>query len=189
MHYIIFSATIFLLSFTTLAQAVPISEFTKAIEQSSPENKHKFYQYRARAYLKENMINEALSDLTAAINLSPTVSAHKERGEIYFKQKRYQESIPDLSASIKENPNDLNMYRMRSQSYFATEAYAAALADAKHVLSVSPDDAICKFIHMESTTALNPEKEIIIHSSYVPTTRPRSPLRRAAAVKNPVKKS
>ena len=108
-----------IIPFVTMARELPISELSKAIEQSTQENKYRYYHYRARAYIKQNKIDEAMNDLNESIKLFPTIPAHRERGEIHFRNERFQEAIEDLSRVIAANRDDIRSYKLRSQAYYA----------------------------------------------------------------------
>lgn len=165
MRYLLLVFMIFAASLAA-ADEVSIAQFTEAIAQAPPDSRHKFYQYRARAYAKQNLLREALADLGAAIKLNPTLSAHRERGEILMRLGRYREAVADLDLVVKANPDELGLYRLRSKACFESGLYQRALHDANLVLAKQPDDAECRQIVMQSTTALSPEKEIVMPSSH-----------------------
>lgn len=163
----------------SFANVEQIEELTRAIEQSSPENKYKFLQYRAKAYLKADKFQKAVNDLNVSLSLFPTAPAYRMRGEANLKLNKYQNAVNDLSMAISSNPNDITSYKLRSQAYFANDDYKQALDDSEKVLAVRPADEACKYIKMESEVALNPTPDKIVISA---TSRPRrSQARRVAA--------
>ena len=163
--YILLSLTFV---FRSPAEAVSIHEHTKSIEQASPEYRHTFYLFRARAYIKENKYDLALNDINDSIRLKSTYAAYKERAELYFKMNRHQDAINDLTAILDVNPRDMQSYKLRSQSYYATNSYENALADAQRVLAMNPNDSISKKIVNNLERTYDPPKKIIIRPSYVP---------------------
>ncbi len=187
MRALILLSCFLIIPFVSMARELPISELTKAIEQSSPENRYRYYHYRALAFLKQNKIDAALNDLNTSIKLFPTTPAYRERGEIHFNNKLYQVAIEDLSRVIKANPNDIPSYKLRSQAYYAKKLYQEALDDSNRVLAHNPKDSTCNVIRMESKAALsNHPKKIVLNPSYIPRrTRPvaRSPVRTVSSSK------
>lgn len=148
------------------ASEIPIARFTEAIEQSAPDSRHKYFRYRARAYVEQNRLKEALADLNSSIELNPgLVATRRERGELLMKLGCYKEAVADLDLVIKAGPDELGLYRLRSKACFESGLYERALADANLVLAKLPDDAGCRRIVMESTTALSPQKQIIMQSA------------------------
>ena len=88
---------IFLLTAFSFGETIPIQEYTKAIEQSSEENKYKFYAYRGRAYFAEGNYDNAIKDFNQSIYLNPTLKVYYMRGKAYFAIKEYVKSITDFN--------------------------------------------------------------------------------------------
>lgn len=149
---------LFIIFFT--AQALDaetlISQITEAIEQASPDSKFQYYQYRARAYSKINMPEAALADLTASINLNPTIPAYRERIDLLIKMGRYKEAINDLNIILKDYPNDLQTYRLRSKTYYKMKQYKKTLDDINIILETDPGDL--EMYSLRSKTYYNMEQ-------------------------------
>jgi len=139
MRYLILLFSIFLTA-QAWASETTISQITEAIEQAPPDSKYQYYQFRARAYSRNNMPEAALADLTASINLNPTVPAYKERTETLLILGRFQEALDDIDIILENVPGDLEMYRLRSKTYFKMEQYREALDDIDIILESDPAD-------------------------------------------------
>lgn len=175
MRYCLLVFMIFITSHAWATETM-IRQLTEAIEQAPPDAKFQYYQFRARAYSKENMPEGALKDLTTSINLNPTISAYRERADILIELGRYQEAINDLNIILKDDPHDLQMYRLRSSAHFKLKQYGEAMADAQRVLAEKPGDEVSRLIVTNSTNALDaltPVKNIVMNTrhKYVPAIR------------------
>lgn len=161
MRYVLLLFIVFLTTQTWAAE-IQISQITEAIEQASPGSKYQYYQFRARAYSKKNLPELALSDLTASINLNPTIMAYRERTDILMKMGRYQEALNDINTILKTDAGNPDIYRLRSKAYYEVKQYKEAVNDARRVLAKIPNDSTSLQILMESTSALTPVEDIVI---------------------------
>lgn len=153
------------------AKASSIAEYTKAIEQSPPAYKYKFYLYRGQAYIKENQPAKGIKDLNASIRLNPTIKAHRTRGILLYENGQYKAAINDFDQYLKRK-DDIDIYRKRSFAGFTEKFYKKAMADARKVLAVRPNDKLCQKILMECETAIqNPPERIVINSAPPPRIR------------------
>ena len=164
--------SIICLSTATPTNATTIAEYTKAIEQSLPDYKYKYYLYRGQAYLNENQAGKALKDLNSSIKLKPTIQAYRERGILLYNMRQYKAAIGDFNQYLKRK-DDIDIYRKRSFARYSEKSYKKAMGDAKKVLAVQPEDKLCQKILMECETAIQNLPDLIVVNSAPPPRYPK----------------
>ena len=94
---------------------------------------------RAQAYRETGRYDEALTDLTRAIDLDPANPwAIGERGETYRLMRRYDEALTDFTRAIDLAPAYAWAIASRGQAYLETGRYEEALADFTRGSSWNP---------------------------------------------------
>ncbi|GAB4333140.1 MAG: hypothetical protein Kow0089_01490 [Desulfobulbaceae bacterium] len=137
------------------------------------------YRERAGILMSMGRFNEALADLNTIIRSVPgDLETHRLRSRIYYKTKQYDKALNDIDTILASDPGDHEMYRLRSKIYFETERYREAMEDARRVLAVVPEDKMSRLIVMESTTALQPNKNIVIGGEKRTSNRKRRVVRK-----------
>jgi tetratricopeptide (TPR) repeat protein len=85
---------------------------------------------KAQALITSGKYDEAISELTAAIEIDPTVADYfTMRGELYRNKSDVISAISDYSKSIELNPNSAEVYYLRAICYYSTKEYNKAWED------------------------------------------------------------
>jgi tetratricopeptide (TPR) repeat protein len=86
-----------------------VEELTREIAHDP--DKVELYQFRAVKYSREGKPQEAISDLTTAINLQPQRSVSCfYRGCMYGEIELYQEAVRDFDIAIRLDSDDADYY-------------------------------------------------------------------------------
>ena len=102
---------------------------------------------RYQAYLAIKKEKEAMNDLSTLIDLVPWyLHARKMRAAIYCDNKCYKEAIADASEVLKVEPRDVNMYCIRSHSFFYLGYIEYSKNDARMALNLDPTENSAKNI-------------------------------------------
>lgn len=124
-----------------------IEDFTRVIELNPPVFINQAYANRAAAHFVLQNYDEALSDYSQSIQVSPnTTETYLKRGSALFFLKRYDEAAADYNEAIKLNPNYALAYSFRGQLYFQKGNLHEALSDFTHSIQLD---------HQNSQTFLN----------------------------------
>jgi tetratricopeptide (TPR) repeat protein len=99
--------------------------------------------YVVRARLRpESEVNEALSDVTRAIELEPNVSSYlTTRAQILARSGRFDDALKDLEQAITYWPSSVAAFRLRSDIYLRTKKYDLAVNDVGRLLELQPGSA------------------------------------------------
>ncbi len=118
-----------------------IAEFTKAIEVASSHKKLLLYSLRAGAYLDFGKPEEALEDLSLAINLGyDNAIAFHRRAMAHSRLGRYEEASRDLSVALQRDPSHVERLVHRGAVYGCLEEYTLAKADLDKAVVLQPDN-------------------------------------------------
>lgn len=104
------------------------------------------YKSRAKGKSDKKDIQMALDDFSRAIKLKPNAYTYSSRGGIYKELEKYQDAIQDYSKAIELKSDQYFFYNNRAKIYIEVGNYAKAVADAKQVLSMKPNDSTAKSI-------------------------------------------
>jgi tetratricopeptide (TPR) repeat protein len=100
------------------------------------------YTNRGTAYANKKMQNEALADLTKAIELKPDyTAAYYDRARILAMQNKHAEAVADLTKAIdatKAGTVQALYYKNRGLSYGAMSKLDEAKADFKKAKEIDP---------------------------------------------------
>ena len=97
------------------------------------------YKRLAETYMDMKQWDEAITNLTAVINVSPQdVWAFERRGESYRMLGLYDKAIVDLNDVIKINPYSSYGYAVRGSSFYYLEMYDSALTDFNEAIRLNP---------------------------------------------------
>ena len=100
------------------------------------------YENRARAYEKQNNVNEALSDYAAAISLTPQrPEAYLGRGILMLNRGAPERALPDFGRAIELDPKSLPARFNRGLAFLQLGQHQLAEADFSDVIGRSPQDA------------------------------------------------
>lgn len=100
------------------------------------------YYNRGQHYSKEDKRNEAISDFSKAIELSPEYSGQAliARCDMYKMLAKYDESLADAEAFQKRYPTSPAGLRNHGEAFNAMENFPKAVKDLEECLSNSPAD-------------------------------------------------
>ena len=95
-----------------------------------PAYETEYHNLRGNAYLAMGRIDEALSDLTRAIELDPdNSSVIANRGETYRSIGRHDEALSDLTRAIELDPDNSSVIANRGETYRSIGRHDEALSD------------------------------------------------------------
>jgi protein O-mannosyl-transferase len=96
-------------------------------------------------YSQENRTNEAISNLTAAIEGEPNYAeAHNNLGGIFLEEKRYDEALQEYRTAVRVNPDFLYYFNLGNALADAasarrdTNGFAEAVQTYEHALQLNP---------------------------------------------------
>jgi tetratricopeptide (TPR) repeat protein len=121
-----------------------ITALTNVIDNpATPKDMLPFaYTNRGTAYANKKMKDEALADLTKAIDLKPDyTAAYYDRARIYAMQNKHAEAVADLTKAIdltKAGQVQALYYKNRGLSYGAMSKFDEAKADFKKAKEIDP---------------------------------------------------
>jgi len=85
---------------------------------------------KAKDYLNKGMYDQAIGELTKAIQIDPNFAeAYCLRGNLYRNKSDLASAIPDYSKSIELDPNNGEVYYYRAICYYFTKEYDKAWDD------------------------------------------------------------
>jgi len=117
---------------------------------------------RARAYVGDKKLNQALDDLNKAIEAKPDwVDAYIERGMVFTGARRFDDAIGDFNRAIELDPRNLKAYAMRASAKLQADAKDDALYDANQALQISSSDPLALRVRGNVYEALDRQDEAI----------------------------
>ncbi len=97
---------------------------------------------KGKSLVKKHKYNEAINELTKAIELDPQLAeAYRQRGIAYRWSKRPGSAVVDYTAAIKLQPNWAEAYRNRGNAFRMNGDYEKAIADFNKAIKLKPDRA------------------------------------------------
>ncbi|MEM9090727.1 MAG: tetratricopeptide repeat protein, partial [Cyanobacteria bacterium P01_F01_bin.53] len=93
-----------------------------------------FYRHRAKIRAEQGHLSAAISDYTAAIEISPNAFAHYHRGRALASLGDWDEALADFDGAIALSPDYALPYCDRAQLRFKLNDLEGALADANQAL-------------------------------------------------------
>lgn len=100
---------------------------------------HRAHLVRAILFLRGNGLNEALTELNAAIALAPREADYRAlRGETLLALGRHQPAIDDFTVALSARPNDGAILLNRAGAYFKARRLPLALADLEALERLMP---------------------------------------------------
>jgi tetratricopeptide (TPR) repeat protein len=113
---------------------------------SAPMELTTAYANRARASQAAGHPGAALADLSAAIELNPSLAGlYSNRGNIYFAEGKIDRALADYSRAIELNPGFAGAYFNRGNLYSRVGKLAAAVADLTAAVHLNPKYAPAYF--------------------------------------------
>jgi TonB family protein len=104
------------------------------------------YSARGEAHFDRKEFKEAISDITAAININPqNPTPFVNRCAIYlYGMKDYDQAISDCSAAIRLTPRTATAYAHRGYAYEMKKDLKNAVADYNKALEIDPQNQIAR---------------------------------------------
>ncbi|KPK25904.1 MAG: hypothetical protein AMJ61_10530 [Desulfobacterales bacterium SG8_35_2] len=146
---IIFPIVLFYFLVSLTAFGAGVAEYTKAINQSPPDMKYKFYLLRGIAYRGQRDVDAAIKDFSVSIQMRPTQDAYLRRGEMYFEKGAYNIAVQDFSEAIAINPS-LEAYKLRGVTHLVLGNLDMAIADGTEIINLAPNISESYNIRMEA---------------------------------------
>lgn len=111
-----------------------VQDYSKAIELDPTQLD---YYYRGIIYRELGKLDEAIADLTSALDLNPEfTSAYNIRAYAYFEQGKLEQAIADVTQAIQLAPDNPNFYDSRCEIYLRSEQWALGIADCDKALTM-----------------------------------------------------
>jgi tetratricopeptide (TPR) repeat protein len=108
---------------------------------AEPDGNPVAYYHRGIAYQTNERYPEAIRDYSKAISLNPDFyEAYNNRATVYDTLDQPEPAIRDYTRSLALKPH-FRIYYNRGMSYAWVGAYANAISDFTHSLSLNPDNA------------------------------------------------
>ncbi|MEO0468444.1 MAG: tetratricopeptide repeat protein [Bacteroidota bacterium] len=100
------------------------------------------YRQRGSLYLKLGEYQEAITDLSKAIDYNPNFAlAWRERGQARFALQEYEKAIQNLNQALSIDAADPIAYMARGDAYAAMEKFDGATFDYAKVIELQPRNA------------------------------------------------
>lgn len=98
------------------------------------------YYARAEKHFKGGNYDDAITDLTEVIRLSPNhFNAFIYRGNIWFTKTQYDKAINDYSEAIRLEPNDAGVWYNRGNVWFIQGEDDLAITDYNEAIRLEPE--------------------------------------------------
>jgi len=114
---------------------------------ANPDNAPQAYYYRALLYNQMERYEDAVEDLTKALEQEPHFpQAYAARAAVYLALNRPASAVEDLKRAIELGLNDdPTVYLNLGQAYFQMDIYDAAEESFRKALELAPDMAAVHF--------------------------------------------
>ena len=100
------------------------------------------YSNRGYAYRSKRQYDEAIADLTKAIEIDPRdADAYNNRGYAYRRKGQLDQAIADLTKALEIDPKLVNAYSNRGAAYEDKKEYERAISDYSKAIEIDPGDA------------------------------------------------
>jgi hypothetical protein len=100
------------------------------------------YYNRGKAYEKQGLVPEALSDYTKAIEINPQFTKpYNNRAILFQKQRMYTKALDDYQRLVALDPNSVLVYYNRGLLYLELKEYPEALRDFDKAVALNPNFA------------------------------------------------
>ncbi len=118
---------------------------------------------RADVYVELDRHEDALADLTRAMELDPELAAEilPKRGEIFRLLGRYEEALVDLDRATELDPQDATALGSRGAAYLGLDRHEDALADLDRAIEMIPGYAFALAIRGELYLALDRHEDAL----------------------------
>lgn len=113
-----------------------IDHFSRAI--TLEPRRAEAYSDRGREYLRLIKPDEAIRDLTKAIEITPTDASYVNRANSFLLKRQFKDALADAAKAIALNPRNANAYNARGLAYAGLGQKQKAISDYRTALSLDP---------------------------------------------------
>ena len=123
-----------------------IEDFTIVIDLNPPVFINQAYANRAASHFVLQNYEEALTDYTQSIQVSPnTAETYLKRAATLFFLKRYEDAEADYSQAISLDSNYALAYSSRGELYLNTGKFDKAQVDLSNAIRLDPQNSVAFF--------------------------------------------
>ncbi len=151
------------------------ADYTAAIDRHRADDRGLAGAYRGRGmlYLHGRKYNQAIEDLTRALDLDAADSdAQRARGTAYLHNGEWNKALLDAEGLIQHNAADSAAYKMRGQAYMGLEEYQRAHDDFTRALRRGRD-AETYYLRARAKVHLGDIQEAIFDCNDATSINPR----------------
>ncbi|MBX9724363.1 MAG: TonB family protein [Candidatus Obscuribacterales bacterium] len=138
------------------------------------------YFFRARTYVALNQLEEAINDLSKAINLYPKDDPqgvrviYAMRGLCYVDQAQFQKGLDDLNKAIGSGAGDAGVYANRGHANEVLGHYQKAISDCETALKLEPQNWLANLVLGQTYKELAEYQKSLEYCSKAIKLRPAS---------------
>jgi tetratricopeptide (TPR) repeat protein/tRNA A-37 threonylcarbamoyl transferase component Bud32 len=116
-----------------------IKEFTKALQFVDSQDAAIHYRFRAMAFYRKRLYDQALNDLNAALSIEPRNSEVLcERGTVLLAKRNLEGAIADFDAVLKLDPANAKAYYNRGCARIYQNDLQKAIVDFSSAIKINP---------------------------------------------------
>jgi tetratricopeptide (TPR) repeat protein len=141
-----------------LDKAVDLLRKATALDHKYADELSAVYQQRGYAAAKEQRFQDAVSEYSEALKLTPQdPRIYEQRAAVEMKINDYDKALADYSEIIKLKPNETRYYLYRSYIYETKGDVKNSMADTEKVLKIDPknQEALSRKTRLEARQAAN----------------------------------
>lgn len=98
--------------------------------------------FTGKSHIKTHRYNDAINELTKAVELDPqSAEAYRQRGIAYRRSRRTGSAIADYTRAIELQPEWAEAYRNRGRAFKDNKEYGKAIADFTRAIELDPRTA------------------------------------------------
>ncbi len=126
-------------AYYTFRNSIDIKLYSKGGSPVNAKTAEEYFQ-SGNAYFDLGNLSEAISNLTKAIEINPSLAkAYNNRGFAYFKQGNLPQAVSDFTKVIEINPTDANAYYSRGFIYGKQSNFTQAISDFSKAIEIDPN--------------------------------------------------
>jgi tetratricopeptide (TPR) repeat protein len=126
-------------------KAVDLLRKATALDHKYAQNLAAVYQQRGYAAATNQQFQDAISDYSEAIKITPEdARIYEQRAAVEMKLSDNDKALADYSQAIKLKPNEVRYYGYRSYIYELKNDLKNSMADTEKVLKLDPNNKEAK---------------------------------------------